>query len=153
MQSTFVLKRTTTSDKDFQLLVEQLDHELWKELREDQATYEQFNKVPDIKTAVVVYDEDQPVAIGCFKEFSGNTVEVKRMFVQKAYRGKGLSKMVLSELEHWAAEQGYQFAVLETSVHFETAKNLYASNGYSIIPNYGQYAELAESVCMKKALQ
>jgi len=152
MQLTFVLKRTTTSDEDFQRLVEQLDHELWKELQEDQATYDQFNKVPDIKTAIVVYAGDQPVAIGCFKQFSVDTVEIKRMFVQKAYRRKGLSKIVLSELENWAAELGYQFAVLETSVHFETAKNLYASNGYIIIPNYGQYAELEESVCMKKTL-
>jgi GNAT superfamily N-acetyltransferase len=108
--------------------------------------------VPDIKTALVVYADEQPVAIGCFKEFTDGTVEVKRMFVQKAFRGKGVSKLVLSELERWAAEQGYQFAVLETSIHFTTAKNLYLSNGYTVIPNYGQYAGLEKSVCMKKAL-
>lgn len=153
MHSPFVLKRTTTNDIDFQLLVAHLDHELWHELKEDQAMYDQYNKVPDIKTAVVIYADDQPIAIGCFKEFARDTIEIKRMYVQKAYRGKGISKMVLSELEKWAAEQGYRFAVLETSIDFTTAKNLYQSNGYFIIPNYGQYAGMEKSVCMRKALQ
>ena len=43
------IKRTTANDKDFQWLIKQLDNELWNELKEDQATYDQYNKVPDIK--------------------------------------------------------------------------------------------------------
>jgi GNAT superfamily N-acetyltransferase len=146
-------KRTTANDKDFQLLVKKLDHELWNELAEDQATYDQYNKVPDIPTALVAYYGSQPVACGCFKAYDGQTVEIKRMFVQKEHRGKGLSKKILSELEGWAIENNFQFAVLETSVHFATARNLYTSNGYSTIPNYGPYTDLPESICMKKTLQ
>lgn len=152
MQSPFVLKRTTTANKDFVHLVSCLDHELWVELKEDQATYDGFNKVPDIKTAVIVYAENEPVACGCFKEFDEYTVEIKRMFVQKAWRGKGLSKKVLNELERWAMEKGYRYAVLETSIHFDTAKQLYQTNGYNIVPNYPPYVGLPESVCMKKEL-
>jgi putative acetyltransferase len=86
----FVLKRTSTADKDFQLLVSCLDHELWNELKEDQATYDQYNKVADIKIAVVIYANGKPIACGCFKEIDEKTAEIKRMFVQKDYRGKGL---------------------------------------------------------------
>ena len=75
------------------------------------------------------------------------------MFVQKNYRGKGLSKLLLYHLEQWALEAGYSYAILETSIHFETAKNLYKSNGYVIIPNYFPYIDLKESVCMKKKLK
>lgn len=75
------------------------------------------------------------------------------MFVQKAYRGKGLSKTILHDLENWAVEESYHYAVLETSIHFKTAIGLYQTNGYIVIPNYGQYAGLAESVCMKKTLK
>jgi len=74
------------------------------------------------------------------------------MFVRKNQRGKGLSRQVLSELEQWAWEQNYKYAVLETSIHFETARNLYTSTGYEVIPNYGAYIELAESICMRKEL-
>lgn len=148
----YTIKRTTASDKDFQLLVKKLDHELWNELKEDQATYDQYNVVVDITTAVVIYSNEEPVACGCFKPFDEQTVEIKRMFVQKEYRGKGLSKKILAELERWAKEKKYRFSVLETSIHFTTARNLYSTNGYAIIPNYGQYVNLPESVCMKKAL-
>ena len=149
----FYLNRTTATDEHFQLLVRQLDHELWVELEEDQATYDRYNKVPDIKTALVAYEGDEPVACGCFKAFNDTTVEIKRMFVRKDKRGKGLSKKILAELEAWAKEHEFEFAVLETSMHFNTARQLYSSQGYQLIPNYGPYANLPESVCMKKALK
>ena len=153
MFGNFKIKRTTATDKDFQSLVSRLDHELWHELKEDQARYDQCNKVPDIKTAVVIYADGEPVACGCFKEFDTGIIEIKRMFVQKEHRGKGLSKKILYELEQWAIEKGYAQAVLETSIHFNTAINLYKTNGYEIISNYGPYAGLEESVCMQKALR
>jgi putative acetyltransferase len=146
------LQRTTGDNKDFQLLLKELDYELWFELQEDQATYDQFNIVINVPTAVVVYINNEPVACGCFKPFNLETVEIKRMFVRKDHRGKGLSKKVLSELECWAREQGFKYAVLETSVHFETACKLYTSSGYKIISNYGPYVDLPESVCMRKQL-
>ena len=149
----FHLKRTTANDRDFQLLVKQLDHELWVELQEDQATYDQHNKVSNIETAVVAYDANEPVACGCFKAFSTNTVEIKRMFLRKDKRGKGLSKKILTELEAWAKEKDYVYAVLETSKYFNTARNLYSSQGYMQIPNYGPYTNLPTSVCMKKELK
>jgi len=146
------IKRTTSNDKDFQWLIKQLDHELWNELQEDQAQYDQYNKVPDLNTVVVVYVDDQPAASGCFKKYNADTVEVKRMFVVKEHRGKDLSKMVLNELEHWATESGFTYAILETSIHFIPATTLYKNAGYKIIPNYDQYEGLEESVCMKKTI-
>jgi len=153
MQQNFLVKRTAANDNDFKFLVTCLDHELWDELKEDQATYDPHNKLPDIKTVVLVYFNNEPVACGCFKEFDKDTIEIKRMFVQKEYRGKGLSKKVLNELEQWATEKTYRFVVLETSIHFKTARRLYETNGYRIIENYGPYNGLHESVCMKKELR
>lgn len=153
MTSECYLKRTVAGDTDFKSLISKLDHELWNELNEDQATYDPLNKVDHIATAVVLYYQNQPVASGCFKEFDANTVEIKRMFVDKAHRGKGFSKKVLNELERWALEKEYRYAVLETSIHFQAACRLYTSNCYKIIPNYGPYQGLTESTCMKKTLK
>ena len=144
--------RTSADHPDFVHLVSLLDHELWVELQEDQATYDRYNKVPDIKTAIIIYDNENPVAIGCYKAYNNNTVEIKRMYVDKAYRGKGISKMVLDELEKWAIENGFQQAILETSIHFNVAQSLYSKAGYVIVPNYDQYEDLEESICMKKKL-
>jgi len=152
MTTDFLLKRTDTDDFAFHFLVKLLDQELWKELKEDQSTYDQHNKVPGIATAVLVYYNEEPVACGCFKPFDGMTVEIKRMFVHKAWRQKGLSKKVLQELEQWAIELGYRFAVLETSIHFAKAIGLYKASGYEVVPNYPPYLGLSESLCMKKSL-
>lgn len=147
-----MIKRTNSNDPDFQRLVAHLDRELWDELNEDQVTYDQYNKVPDLTTVVVLYEDAVAVASGCFKKYNGDTVEIKRMFVEKEYRGKGYSKMVLDELEHWAIECGYQYAILETSVHFKPARTLYSKAGYHVIENYDQYKGLNDSICMQKEL-
>ena len=147
-----VIKRTNSSDKDFTSLVSLLDNELWNELKEDQATYEPHNKLPDIDTVLVIYANDEPVASGCFRGYDDHTAEIKRMFVRKTYRGRGLSRIILDELEKWAREKSYRFSILETSIHFKVAINLYQSNGYRVIPNYGPYEGLSESICMKKKL-
>lgn len=147
-----IIKRTSANHPDFINLVALLDHELWVELKEDQATYDQFNDVSNIQTAIIIYNSERPAAIGCFKEYSDDTIEIKRMYVEKAFRGKGISKMVLDELEKWAIESGFECAILETSIHFDVARKLYKQAGYVVIPNYDQYAGLEESVCMKKKL-
>jgi putative acetyltransferase len=151
--SVSTIKRTSSSDKDFQILITHLDHELWNELKEDQATYDQYNKVPDLNTVLIAYKGEQAVACGCFKEIAPGTVEIKRMFVEKEWRRKGLSKVILNGLEQWALEKGYVYAILETSIHFTTARHLYESSGYTIIPNYPPYEGLSESVCMHKYLK
>lgn len=152
MKEKIKIKRTTAADSDFRSLIAHLDHELWNELNENQAMYDQYNKVADIETAIVIYFNGMPAASGCFKKYNEDTVEIKRMFVEKEYRRKGLSKTMLQELEKWAAELGFQYAVLETSIHFEAARTLYSNAGYRIIENYDQYKGLDESVCMKKKL-
>lgn len=152
MHERLSIKRTSSSDQDFNELIIKLDHELWNELKEDQGTYDQYNKVPGLQTVVLVYLDAKPVACGCFKKFDNETVEVKRMFVEKAYRGRGFSRLVLDELETWAVESGFHYSVLETSIHFKVAQNLYHKEGYEVIENYGQYTGLKESICMKKEL-
>ena len=152
MHKQFNIARTTTENEDFIQLVHKLDNELWNELNEDQSVYDQYNKVPNIQTAIIIYDDEKPVAIGCYKAYNSDTVEIKRMYVDKAYRGKGISKIVLNELERWAIENGFAYSILETSVHFNIAQGLYSKAGYGIIPNYDPYKDLEESVCMKKEL-
>lgn len=152
MTEGIILNRTTSDNPDFKLLVSHLDHELWNELKEDQATYDQFNKVPGIETALVLYINGKPVAIGCFKKYNKDTIEIKRMFVEKEFRGLGLSKIILDELEKWAGEMSYSYAILETSVRFKPARTLYENAGYEVMENYDQYDGLEESVCMKKKM-
>ena len=146
------LIRTTSTDKDFVALVALLDEDLAIRDGAEHSFYAQFNKVTNIRNVVVCYDADKPIGCGAFKEYDPATVEVKRMFVLPAYRGKGIGLMVLNELEKWAAELNYTACILETGKKQPEAIRLYQKAGYAVIKNYGQYEHVANSVCMKKSI-
>lgn len=152
MNEQLTIKRTDSNDADFNKLIRQLDHELWNIMNEVQATYDQFNKVPDLPTVVLAYNNNVVVGCGCFKKFNDTTVEIKRMFVVRESRGKNVATTVLTELEKWAKELNYTTAILETGKRMTPANRLYQKNGYAVTENYGQYIGLEESVCMRKEL-
>ena len=145
--------RTDSTNKDFQDLVFLLDTDLKKRDGEEHTFYRQFNHIDSIKHAVVVYKDKQPIACGAFKQYSDSTVEIKRMFVHSDHRGHGIAKKVLHELEQWAAELKYNTFILETGKRQPEAIRLYEKAGYIRIPNYGQYQNVENSVCMKKDIE
>lgn len=144
------LKRTTSDDPDFRSLVALLDEFLADVDGEDHAYYSQFNKLDGIPYAVVAYENDRAVGCGGFRPYTTEIAEIKRMFVLPEQRGKRIGALVLEELESWASELGYGDCVLETGHKQEAAVSLYKRSGYESIPNYGQYANVSNSICMKK---
>ena len=74
------------------------------------------------------------------------------MFTLPEYRGKGIAKAILTELELWAKEEGYKLALLETGNKQKDAIGLYQKLGYEFTENFGQYVGVENSVCMKKSL-
>ncbi|GGC89999.1 N-acetyltransferase [Flavobacterium lutivivi] len=147
------IKRTTSGSEDFEKLVVQLDKYLAILDGDDHAFYAQFNKSSLLKNAMVYYENNQPIAIGAYKEYDNDTVEMKRMFTLPEHRGKGIGFKILGELEKWAKEEGYTRAVLETGYLQKDAIHLYQKAGYEITENYGQYIGVENSVCMKKILK
>ena len=145
-------KRTTSSDKDFIALVALLDADLRIRDGEEHSFYAQFNKVDTIKHVVVIYENEMPIGCGAIKLFEENIMEVKRMYVNPNHRGKGIATLVLQALETWAKELDNKKTVLETGLKQQEAIALYKKNGYNIIPNYGQYVGVENSVCFEKIL-
>lgn len=145
--------RTDSSDQNFQDLVVLLDAGLKIIDGDDAPFFAQFNKIDDIKHVVVIYSNGVGVGCGAIKEYEAGTVEIKRMFVREENRGQGVAIAILDELELWASELGFKTAILETGTKMKPAVQLYQKCGYQKMPNYGQYENVAASVCMKKDLQ
>lgn len=131
------------------LLDESLDEIVGKGKR---AKYKQYNTLENIHDVILIYDKDIPVASAGFKKFDDKTAEVKRVFVCKDYRGRGISKLLLSALEEKAKSKGYSRLILETGKLLTAAHSLYQSFGFQVIANYGPYANIPESICMQKEL-
>ena len=146
------LKRTDSKNEVFIKLVAALDAGLEEIDGEDHSFYDQFNKLHNINHAIVAYANEIPVGCGAIKSFDEQTMEVKRMFVYPEARGKGIATKILEALENWASELGYSTCVLETGIRQEEAMALYQKNGYDIIPNYGQYVGVKNSICFLKQI-
>ena len=146
------LLRTTSENPDFRELVALLDHDLAARDGAEHAFYAQFNTIAKLNHVVVAYFDSAPVGCGAFKEYAPALVEIKRMFVRPAHRAQGIARASLAELERWAGELGYVGCVLETGKRQTEAIGLYQRSGYLLVPNYGQYAGVANSVCMRKEL-
>ncbi len=146
------LQRTNSENKDFIALVRDLDADLAARDGSDHTFYSQFNKIDTLRFVVVLYDDERPIGCGAIKEYDANSMEVKRMYVISENRGKGVAASILAALENWAAELSYTNCILETGKRQPEAIRLYEKNGYTQIPNYGQYAGIENSVCFGKKL-
>ena len=144
------IKRTNSDDENFQALVKELDLELMLRDGEDHLFYAQLNKTNTIKHVIVAYEKEEAVGCGAIREYTAGTMEVKRMFVALNKRGLGIASTILNELETWCKELQYKKCILETGKNQPEAIGLYLKNKYCIIPNFGQYENVANSVCFEK---
>jgi GNAT superfamily N-acetyltransferase len=145
--------RTDSSNTDFINLVKFLDIDLAIRDGDDHAFYAQFNKVDAIKYVVLAVENGQAVGCGAIKEYDFDTMEVKRMYTSPQSRGKKIASRVLAELENWAKELSYKRCILETGNKQPEAIALYNRNSYQRILNYGQYANVENSLCFEKVIR
>ena len=146
------LLHTTPSHPDFIALVKLLDMELKQRDGEDHAFYAQFNPVDSLIAVIVAYVDDVPVGCGALKAYEADTAEIKRMYTLESHRGQGIASIILAALEARAAKLGYKKCIRETGLNQPEAIALYHKNGFGVIPNYGQYAGMDNSVCFEKIL-
>ena len=146
------LVRTNSDNADFRELVALLDADLAIRDGAEHSFYAQFNKVDAIRHVVVAYEGETAVGCGAFKEYEVTTAEIKRMFVREEVRGRGIAGGILAELEAWAKELGFAECILETGVKQPEAIRLYQKSGYEKMTSYGQYLNVANSVCMRKSI-
>ena len=144
--------RTNSENPDFINLVKQLDGYLKIMDGAEHDFYNKFNNIDVLKNVVVVSVDKKAVGCGAIKKFDNTSLEVKRMFVSKDDRGKGVAQKVLQELETWAKELGYKKCVLETGKRQLEAVKFYKKCNYKVIKNYGQYTNMENSICFEKAL-
>ena len=144
--------RTTSENLDFQKLVKQLDAYLAIMDGDEHSFYDQYNKIDLLKNCIVIFEDETAVACGAIKAFDEQSMEIKRMFTLREMRGKGIASKILNQLENWTKELGFSKTILETGIKQTEAIALYEKCGYKIIPNYGQYSGIENSVCYEKSL-
>jgi GNAT superfamily N-acetyltransferase len=148
-----VIKQTQTSDPDFKLLVAELDAAMQDIYKSYDENFTSLNILKSDTQVIVAYASGEPVGCGAIRKLDEpNTVELKRMFVKPAFRGKGISKIILQQLESLALSQGNIMVRLETGSKQPVAIALYKKCGYTPTAAFGPYTHIPGAVCMKKIL-
>lgn len=143
--------KESASSADAKLLIKELSDELGARYGDDGsgAFKPDDTEVPNA-CFVIARIAGNSVGCGALVPLHDEIAEVKRMYVKKEIRGKGISIKILAELEKYAKEFGYKKIWLETGVMQPEAIGLYEKAGYIRIKNYGKYENNPLSVCYEK---
>lgn len=93
---------------------------------------------------IVLEEDGKIIATGAYKSYRGQTAEIKRIWTDKALRGQGIARCVVSQLEQHAIDAGYREMYLTTGFRQPEAVALYLSLGYQpgfdIHRNFEEYS-------------
>lgn len=124
------------------------------------ARFGSFDHEPDPPSAedtavfLVAYDKSsgQPLGCGGLRRVEESTAEIKRIYVLPYARGSGVATAVLTALEYRARAAGYAVITAEAGSAQPDGRRFYQHGGYTVVPNFGPYTELEDSVCFAKTI-
>jgi GNAT superfamily N-acetyltransferase len=144
--------RTSADHPDVARFVTELLQEMAERYDDDPDTIE---RTDEAAAFVLLLDDDgTPLGSGAVQRLSKSKPdaavdqgEIKRVYVGRGARGRGLSRLLMSELVELARDLGYTYLQLETGDVQPEAIGLYESSGWTRVPNYGQYEFDPRSLC------
>lgn len=148
------LRALPYEDPVAQHLVEQVQQEY--EVRyggRDAAPVDPADFRPPAGLFVVAEVDGVPAGCGAWRVYPSGGVEVKRVYVEPAYRRRGLAQRLMAVLEASAAAAGHRSVVLNTGQQQPEAIALYTALGYAPVPGYGVYACAPDAVFLGKQLE
>ena len=133
---------TNVSDAAVLALFSEHDDFMQEFLGDDKACYTRYSPDENIERGWVAYEENVPIGCVAYRPRSDGAGEVKRLFVKKEYRGRGISKALLSEVKSHAKAVGCKKLFLDTRITLEPAVSLYRSFGFEITFQQGLYIQM-----------
>ena len=85
---------------------------------------------------VVLSEHGRAVAGGGLKRLDDAACEIKRMYVVRDARGRGLGRALLAALEELARDMGYAVVRLDTGSRQPGAQRLYERSGYLPVSDF-----------------
>ena len=142
------LRPAATTDPDILALTTAQQAELAAVYGDDQPL---VGLHPDIRFILLLVD-GTPVGCVGLQLVEPGLGEIKRMYVEPASRGWGLSRLLLAEVESEARRLGITRLRLETGTAQQEAITLYTHHGYTPTPPYPPFEHEPASLCFAKSL-
>jgi ribosomal protein S18 acetylase RimI-like enzyme len=119
----------------------------------DEAVVQPGDFEPPAGVFLVAEIDGVPAACGAWRLLPSGKVEIKRVYVEPAFRRRGLARWVMAALEDSAARAGHRSVVLNTGQEQPEALALYDRLGYQPVPGYGVYACAPDAVFLGRELR
>lgn len=146
------LKFVNAKSPDFAMLAQKLDDYYFEVVGAVQARYAECNKPHNFACLAVVYEDDRPIACGCWKAVDPVTAELKRMYVLPEHRRKGAASLIVKAMEEHATATGCHKMILETASTTPESAAFYLALGYTETGYYGSPAGAENCRCFEKVL-
>ena len=78
----------------------------------------------------VLLDDENVVGTVAIKKLNAETVELKRMYLLKKYRGHGWGSKLLDTAIAYCKKQGFRKCILDTTIKQKDAQKLYIKKGF-----------------------
>ena len=141
---------TNEKDERFIELVKELDNEYFQIHGDIVRKYDEYNDLDDPHIVILALNWGKPIACASFRLFDKDTIEIKRVYVKRRYRRKGIAYKLVKQLEKLAIEENFRYSVIETGKDNTAAIRLYEKMGYETIDNFGFFEGDDLCICMKK---
>lgn len=141
---------TDEKDERFIELTRELDNEYFQLHGDVVLKYQEYNDLKDSHIVILALNWGKPIACASFRLFDKDTIEVRRVYVKKRYRRKGIAYKLVKQLEKLAMEENFKYSIIETGRENVAAINLYRKLDYEIIDNIGIFEGDDLCICMKK---
>ena len=125
---------TNGRNKNFYQLCLKLDESLSENVpgRRDSGMNSLYN-VKVIKDVFLLFDGKKAIGSACLWCHDSDTCEVIRVFMDADYRGRGLVKMLIDEVEHLARKKGYSQIHLRTWSCTPYSVRAYTKQGFKFV--------------------
>lgn len=141
---------TNERDERFIELTKELDNEYFQIHGDVVLKYQEYNDLKDPHIVLLALIYGKPIACASYRLFDKDSIEIKRVYVKKRYRRKGIAYKLVKQLEKLAIEENFRYSYIETGSENEAAINLYKKLDYEIIDNFGYFQGDDLCICMKK---
>ena len=115
-------------------------------LGEDRKYYTRYTPDEKLQTAWLALEDETPAGVAAYRSKEPSVGEVKRLFVNPAFRGRGIGGKLLAQVESYAAEQGCKKLFLDTRATLEPAVSIYRSRGFEEIFRAGLYIQMEKEI-------
>lgn len=118
--------------------------ELGKKFEPD-GRHDFYNNIGDnFAVFYCLFDQDKLIGTVALKKLDGNTVELKAMYLDRDYRGKGFGRRLMNKIVDEAKRLGYKSIVLDSMSQYKDALRLYERTGFKNTERYNDnlYADV-----------